>query len=83
MSLPLWFIYFLILSLQEHLSLFFLTYISCIYPVMVPNVELHQVKDLGRLCTACLKKQDFHLPQRVSSKKFVLSLVICQFTYYF
>lgn len=63
---------------------FFLTYISYIYPVMVSNVELHQVKDLGKLCTPCLKKQDFRLPQWVSSaKKFVLSLVIHQFAYYF
>lgn len=46
---------------------------------MVPNVEPHQVKDLGRLCTACLKKQDFRLPQWVSSsKKFILAPVLCQ-----
>lgn len=47
-------------------------------PVMVPNVELHQVKDLGRLCTVCLKKQDFRILQLVSSsKKFVLALILC------
>ena len=47
---------------------------------MVPNVELPQVKDLGRLCRAWLKKQDFRIPQLVSSlKKFVLALVLCWF----
>ncbi|KAF2591970.1 hypothetical protein F2Q70_00038777 [Brassica cretica] len=34
---------------------------------MVPNVELPQVKDLGRLCRAWLKKQDFRIPQLILS----------------
>ncbi|KAF3574725.1 hypothetical protein F2Q69_00059088 [Brassica cretica] len=34
---------------------------------MVPNVELPQVKDLGRFCRAWLKKQDFRIPQLILS----------------
>lgn len=36
---------------------------------LVTDAELHQVKDLGRLCTVWLKKQDFHIPQLVSSSR--------------
>ena len=48
---------------------------------MVPNVELHLVKDLGRLCTAWLQKQDFPIPQLVtfSKKSFVSPLLVLLF----
>ncbi|CAF1863813.1 unnamed protein product [Brassica oleracea var. botrytis] len=42
---------------------------------MVPNVELHLVNDLGRLCTAWLQKQDFPIPQLVPVFQMVNSLV--------
>lgn len=48
---------------------FFQTYISCIYLVMIPAVEVDQEKNLGKVCTGWVKKHDFCIPLLVSSSK--------------